>query len=41
VDNNSFTNLDPEATGSLSGAGLIDSTTTTSRQIQLGLKLSF
>jgi len=41
VDNNSFTNLDPEKTGSLGGAGLIDSTTTTSRQIQLGLKLSF
>jgi hypothetical protein len=27
--------------GSLGGAGLIDSTTTTSRQIQLGLKLTF
>jgi len=41
VDNNSFTNSDPESNGQLSGAGLIDSTTTTSRQIQLGLKLTF
>jgi hypothetical protein len=41
VDNNSFTNQDPESNGQLSGAGLIDSTTTTSRQIQLGLKLTF
>ncbi len=41
VDFNSFTNPDPEATGALSGAGGIDSTTTTSRQIQLGLKLTF
>jgi len=38
LDNNTlFTQTD----GSLNGAGLIDSTTTTSRQIQFGLKLSF
>jgi outer membrane receptor protein involved in Fe transport len=40
VDHNSFTN-DPELDGTLSGAGQIDSTSTPSRQIQLGLKLTF
>jgi hypothetical protein len=40
VDNNVFTTVHLD-TGKVSGAGLIDSTTTTSRQIQLGLKLTF
>jgi hypothetical protein len=44
VDNNSFTSINYASgpgSGSLSGAGLIDSTVGTSRQIQLALKLSF
>jgi len=36
-----FNTLSLQTDGSLNGAGQIDSTTTTSRQIQLGLKLTF
>jgi hypothetical protein len=46
LDNNAFTQVElqtgqPLAPGTLGGAGLIDATNGTSRQIQLGLKLTF
>ncbi|PYX84461.1 MAG: hypothetical protein DMG70_06310, partial [Acidobacteria bacterium] len=44
LDNNAFTSVNlasgPDS-GTVSGAGLIDATNGTSRQIQLGLKLTF
>ena len=40
VDNNTFTGVN-YIDGTLTGAGAIDSTNGTSRQIQLGLKLAF
>jgi hypothetical protein len=39
LNNNTFTTVNADNT--VSGAGVLDSTTTTSRQIQLGLKLTF
>jgi hypothetical protein len=44
LDNNAFTSVDLKAdatSGAVAGAGLIDATNGTSRQIQLGLKLIF
>jgi hypothetical protein len=44
LDNNAFTSVDLKAdatSGAVAGAGLIDATNGTSRQIQLGLKLTF
>jgi hypothetical protein len=44
LDNNAFTSVDLTAgatSGAVAGAGLIDATNGTSRQIQLGLKLTF